>query len=53
MREASLLADAEAGEDEIQDVVGGGLAGDGIERAQRLVQVEQDHLVRSVVADRE
>ena len=41
-----LFSDAEGGEDAVQDVVGGGGAGDGVDRAQRGVEIEQQHLVR-------
>src|SRR5579862_8079695 len=44
----NLLPDAERAEDQIQDVVGRGRAGDGIERAQRVIEVEQQHLVRNI-----
>ena len=40
------LPDAEGGEDQIQDVVGGGLAGQGIEGPESAIEIEQDHLVR-------
>ena len=35
----SSLADAEGGEDAVEDVVGGGLAGEGVECAEGCVQV--------------
>lgn len=41
----SLFADAELAEDEVQDVVGGGGAGKGVERLEGGVEVEEDHLV--------
>src|SRR5208282_4789239 len=43
---ATLLSDAEGAEDQVKDVVGGGGAGDFVERAQGRVQIEQEHLVR-------
>ena len=42
----SLLADAESAEDAVQDVVGGGGAGDGVDGPQRCVEIQQQHLVR-------
>jgi len=47
--EAKLLSDAETTEDQIQDVVGGGGAGDFIECFQCVVQVKQDHLMGDAV----
>ena len=44
-RHVGLLADAEFAEDEVEDVVGGGGAGEGIEGAEGFVEIEQDHLV--------
>ncbi len=41
-----LLADAEAAEDEVEDVVGGGGSGERVEGAERLVEVDENHLVR-------
>ena len=46
------FADAERAEDQIEDVVGGGGAGDFVERAERAVEVEQMHFVRGVALDR-
>ncbi len=40
------LADAEGAEDAVQDVVGGGGAGESVERAEGGVTVEQQQLVR-------
>lgn len=40
-----LFSDAEGGEDQVEDVVGGGLAGQGVEGPKGAVEVEQDHLV--------
>ena len=40
-----LLPDAEGREDEVEDVVGGGLAGEGVEGPEGAIEVEQDHLV--------
>src|SRR5262249_28543429 len=48
-----LLADAEAGEDQVQDVIGGGLARDGVKRAQRAVKIEHDHFMRNASLGRE
>ncbi len=47
-----LLPDAEGGEDEVEDVVGGGFAGEVVEVAQRGVEVEQEHLVGDALVDR-
>ncbi len=41
----SLLADAEGGEDAVEDVVGGGGAGDGVDGLEGGVEVEQQHFV--------
>src|ERR1700687_3198875 len=43
--ETVLLSDAEGAEDQVEDIVGGGGAGDFVERAQGSVEVEQEHLV--------
>jgi len=40
-----LFADAEGGEDEAEDVVGGGGSGEGVEGAEGGVEVEEDQLV--------
>lgn len=40
-----LLANAELAEDEVEDVVGGGGAGEGVEGVEGFVEIEQDHLV--------
>src|SRR5271167_2301520 len=40
-----LLPNAERGEDEAEDVLGGGGAGNVVQRTQRAVEVEQDHLM--------
>ena len=44
--EAVLFSDAEGTEDQVENVVGGGGAGDFVERAQGCVEIEQEHLVR-------
>src|SRR5579875_3181729 len=49
---AALLADAEGGEDEIQDVVGGGFTGKRIQMAQGGVEVEQQHLMGNLFGNR-
>ena len=46
-----LFSDAEGGEDEAEDVVGGGGAGEGVEGAEGGVEIEQKHLVRDAVGD--
>ena len=51
-RHARSLPDAERGKDQIQDVVGSGLAGERIESPQRAIKVEQNHLVRNGVGVR-
>lgn len=43
--EVILLADAEGGEDEVENVVGGGGSGEGVERGEGVVEVDQQHLV--------
>ena len=40
-----LFSDAEGGEDQVEDVVGGGLAGERVESPERAIEIEQDHLV--------
>ena len=40
-----LLPDAERTEDQVEDIVGRGRAGDFVERAQGIVEIEQQHLV--------
>jgi hypothetical protein len=45
LRNPTLLSDAESAEDQVQDVVGGGGAGDFVERAQGRIKIEQEHLV--------
>ena len=42
---ATLFSDAEGAEDQVEDVVGGGGAGDFVERTQGSVEIEQEHLV--------
>jgi hypothetical protein len=46
-----LLSDAEGAEDQVEDVVGGGGAGDFVEGAEGSVEVEQKHLVRDAGGD--
>ena len=46
--DTTLLSDAEGAEDQVEDVVGGGGAGDFVERAQGAVEIEQEHLVRDL-----
>ena len=45
----SLLSDAKPAEDQIQDVIVGGGPRNPIERTQCAVQIEQDHLVRTLL----
>src|SRR5271165_2793903 len=40
-----LLSDAEGAEDQVEDVVGGGGAGNGVEGAEGAVEIEQQHFV--------
>ncbi len=49
MPRSTLLSDAEGAEDTLQDVVWGCSAGQGIECAQGIVQVQQEDLVRSIL----
>ncbi len=42
---ARLLSDAEGAEDQIEDVFGGGGAGDFVEGAEGSVEIEEEHLV--------
>src|ERR1035441_3048055 len=42
----TLLSNAERAEDQVQDVVGGGGAGDVVQGTQRAVEIQQHHLVR-------
>ena len=48
---APLFADAEGGEDAVEDVVGGSGAGNGVDRAEGGVEVEQQHLVGDLGVD--
>ena len=41
-----LLSNTERAEDQVQDVVGRGSSGDGVERSKGVVEIEQEHLVR-------
>ena len=43
-----LLSDTEPAEDQIQNVIVGGGSGNLIERAQSVVKIQQDHLVRDL-----
>lgn len=43
----ALFSDAESGEDQVEDVVGSGLAGERVESPERAIEIEQDHLVRN------
>ena len=43
--DTTLLSDAKGAEDQVEDVVGGGDAGDFVERAEGSVEVEEKHLV--------
>ena len=45
---AQLFSDAETGKDQIQDVLGRGLAGEGVKSPERTIEIEQDHLVGNV-----
>ena len=47
-----LLPDAERGEDAIQDIVGGGRAGDRVDGPQRGIKIQQQHLVRDAAGSR-
>src|ERR1041384_2269637 len=40
-----LFSNTKAAEDQIQNVIRGGLASDGVQRTQRAVEIEHDHLV--------
>jgi len=41
----ALFSDAEGGKDQVEDVVGSGLAGERIEGPEGAIEIEQDHLV--------
>ena len=43
--DSTLLSDAESSKDQVQDVVGGGDAGDFVERAEGSVEIKEEHLV--------
>src|SRR5260370_32668183 len=43
---AELFANAKCREDAIEDVVGGGGSGDGVDGAERPIEIEQQHFVR-------
>ena len=49
--DALLLSDAKGGEDLLQDVVVGGGAGEGVERAEGVVEVDGQQLVRELGGD--
>jgi hypothetical protein len=42
---APLFSDAETAEDQVQDIVGSGGAGNFVQRAEGVVEVEQEHFV--------
>src|SRR3974377_1854468 len=46
-RTVYLFSDTKRAENQVQDVVGRSCAGDLVQRAQRVVEIEQDHLVGS------
>jgi len=46
-----LFSDAKGAENQVQDVVSGGSAGNFIQRSQSIVEVEQQHFMRDFVAD--
>lgn len=46
--EGCLFSDTEAAEDQVENIVSGGFAGDGIEWPQGAIKIEHDHLVRNV-----
>jgi hypothetical protein len=50
-REAMLLSDAEGAEDQVEDVVGGGGAGDFVEGAEGVVEIEEEHFVGDAGGD--
>jgi hypothetical protein len=43
-----LLADAEGGKNQVEDVVAGGLAGEGVEGPEGAIKVDQNHFVGNV-----
>src|SRR6476620_11555900 len=45
----ALFSYAEGGENPVQDIVRRGRAGDAIDRAQRRVKIEQQHLMRDAL----
>src|SRR6185437_7162246 len=47
-----LLADAERGEDAVQDVIGRGDAGDGVNGLQSAIEIEQQHLMWHIRVNR-
>ena len=47
-----LLPNTKSGENPVQDVVGGGRAGDRVDRPQRGVEIQQQHLMRDADARR-
>jgi len=47
-----LLSDTKSAEDQAQNVIRGGGAGDFVERVQGIVKIHEEHLVRYLVADR-
>jgi hypothetical protein len=47
-----LLSNAKSAEDQVQDVIRSGGAGDFVERVEGIVKIHEEHLVRYLVADR-
>ena len=41
-----LFTDTKRGKNAVQDIVGGGGSGDGIDRAESRIKIQQQHLVR-------
>src|SRR6185437_7865962 len=48
----SLFSDAKGGEDQLEDILVRGCAGEGVQAAQGFVEIEQEHLVRGRGSDR-
>src|SRR5579859_2289513 len=46
-----LLPNTKTAEDQVQNIVCGGLAGDGIQRTQGSVEIQHDHLVRNAAGN--
>ena len=47
-----LLSDTETAEDQVEDVIVGGRAGDFVEWTEGVIEIKQEHFMRDAVVDR-